>query len=179
MKFFIGYLIEKEAAEWHIKLTKDISEKFGTWKLNEKFPPHITIYYPFETTDISPIKTFLNNWIKKCENPGNFILSGFDHFDDKVVFANIETDKNTKNVVNLLRDDLQKIIPLSSNQNLIPWHPHATLANKITSQEINKIWEYISNIKNPFFVMPFDNVTIFRFIDDQKCVVEKSFRINK
>lgn len=47
------------------------------------------------------------------------------------------------------------------------WHPHATLANKLTAQEINKIWDYALTLEKPNFSLQFDNVTIFRYGAEQ------------
>jgi len=178
MNYFIGYLISGEAATWHVDLTKDISEKFGTWKLHEKLPPHVTIFYPFSTNNIETAAELLRNQIRGKKNPGNFIMSDFDHFDDKVVFAKIEVDQSVRIVVEELRKTLKEI-PEMPKDEFPNWHPHATLANQLSSQEINQILDYVLTLEKPDFTLPFDNITIFRFEGGKKWVVEKSFKFKK
>lgn len=176
MKYFIGYLIEGEAATWHINVVKNISEKFSTWKLHEKLPPHITIFYPFDAEDIKPVVNLLGNWTQNKKVPGNFSLSGFGHFDDKVVFAKAETDQSVKDIVKELQGILKEL-PKMPEEAFPIWHPHATLANLLSPQEINEIWDYVLTLEKPNFILPFDNVIIFsRFESDGKWVAEESFR---
>ncbi len=182
MKYFIGYLIQGEMATWHINLAKSISEKFNTWKLHEKLPPHITIFYPFNTDNIDIIKNLLVSWTKNKKAPGRFVISDFDHFDDKVVFAKVEADLSIRELVEGLRRNLKEI-PGMPEDGFSVWHPHATLANRLSSQEINQIWNYVLTLKKPNFIVPFDNVTIFRgepnlFEGESKWVIEKSFKFN-
>ncbi|MFA6297156.1 MAG: 2'-5' RNA ligase family protein [Candidatus Paceibacterota bacterium] len=175
MKYFIGYLIKGEASDWHINLTKDISEKFNTWKIYERLPPHITIFYPFETDDVENIKNILRSWVQYRNIIGNFIMSDFDRFDDNVVFAKIEASSQLVNTIEGLRIIL-KDVPGMPKDNFLTWHPHATLANKLTPQEIKKIWEYVQTLEKPNFMLPFDNVTLFR-LEGDKWIVEESFDI--
>lgn len=177
MKYFIGYLIQGKAAIWYVNLAKNISERFNTWKLYEKIPPHITIFQPFDTDDISSIEDFLTSWIQNKSIPGKFVLSGFDRFDDKVLFAKVETDQSVKGVVEELRRNIKRITGMPEEDFPI-WHPHTTLADHLSPQEINQIWNYVSRLEKPNFILPFDNVTIFRFGGNRKWIVEESFKFN-
>ncbi len=176
MKYFIGYLIEGEAAKWHIGVAKNISEKFNTWKIHEKLPPHITVFYLSEVEEIEAVKDFLKIWIHDKKVPGNFIIRDFDHFDDRVVFAKVEPDLSVRNMA---EDLIKKIkeIPGMTQEDFPIWHPHATLANKLSPEEINTVWEYVQTLERPNFILPFNNVTIFRFEGDMKWGVEESFKL--
>lgn len=173
MRYFIGYLIQDEAATWHFNLVKNISEKFNTWKLHEKIPPHITIFPPFETEDIDEIKKLLRDWTTNKTPQGNFTLSGFDHFDDNVVFAKIDTDESIRASIEELKKEIKKFPGMPEDNHPI-WHPHATLMNKLSPEEIRNIWNYVSDLEKPNFPLPFDNITIFRFDADRKWVVDES-----
>ncbi|KKS84901.1 MAG: hypothetical protein UV60_C0013G0018 [Parcubacteria group bacterium GW2011_GWA2_43_11] len=178
MKYFIGHLIEGEAANWHESIARDISDKFDTWKLHEKIPPHITIFYPFSKEDISSLVNFLQNWVAKRNVPGEFSILDFGHFEDRVVFAKIDVPHPIKNIVVQLQDELQKF-PDMPHEEFPNWHPHATLANRLSSQEIDQIWTYVQTLKKPNFSLPFNNVTLFRFEGDMKWVVERTFRFKE
>lgn len=173
---FIGYLIQKEAAEWHINLTKDISNKFNTWKIYEKIPPHITIFQPFDSEDTSSIKSLLRDWSKDVTISGSFKLSGFDRFDDRVIFAKVDADKVAKEAVEKLREEIKKI-PNMPEEDFPVWHPHATLINRLPPQEIEKVWSYIKGFEKPNFILPFDNITLFKFEGDRRWGIEESFKI--
>jgi len=176
MKYFVGYLIKGKAEEWHIKTAKDIANKFNTWKIYEKLPPHITIFYLGGVEDVSDIRNFLKNWAKITPVLGNFYLNGFDRFDDKVVFAKIDADEEILQKVEDLRKEIKRISEIT-NEDFPVWHPHATLANKVTPQEINDIWNYVSKLEKPDFTLPFDNVAIFKFVGDQKWEVDELFQL--
>jgi len=175
MRYFIGYLIKGQAAEWHINLSDDIAERFNIWKITQKNPPHITIYYPFETENVDCVKDLLKNWLRKNDFAGNVILSGFDRFDDRVVFACVKIDDAVEKKIAELRKDLEAVVP--SKDTILPdqttWHPHATLAYKIPSEKIQEIWNYVKTLEVPKFQMSFDNVTIFKW-DENRWVIEES-----
>lgn len=176
-KYFIGFLIEGDAAAWHTELAKTISEKFNTWELHKKVPPHITIFQSFETVDINPVKNLLREWAQSRSISGDLTVLGFDHFEDRVVFAGVDTDPSSKQLVEELREALRKI-PTMPTEDFPIWHPHATLANHVSAQEINQIWDFVLTLEKPNYVLPFNNVTLFRFEGDQKWVIEESFRFS-
>lgn len=175
MKYFVGYLIEGKAAEWYFNVAKDISEKFNTWKLHEKLPAHVTVFYPFETEDVEPVRNLVENWTHNKNIPGNLTIAEFDHFDDRVVFAKTDPDESVRDAVEELRGILEKI-PGMLKDNFPIWHPHNTLANHLTPEEIKQIWNYVQTLEKPDFIIPFDNITIFRFEGDRKWVVQESFK---
>lgn len=175
MKYFIGYLIEGKASEWYLSIAKDISEKFNTWKLYEKLPAHVTVFYPFETDDVESVGNFIKKWTQNENIPGDLTISKFDYFVDRVVFAKVDPDKLVIDVVEELRGVLEKI-PGMPKDDFPIWHPHVTLANHLTPEEIKKIWDYVQMLEKPDFILPFNNITIFRFEGDRKWVVQESFK---
>lgn len=178
MKYFIGYLIKGEAAEWQVNTAKKISEEFNTWKIYEKIPPHITVFYLEGVEDISGIRSYIKEWVKKNKIPGNFCISGFDHFDDRVIFAKIDADEFVKKSIENLRADFKNLVNIK-NESFPNWHPHSTLANQLNSDEINRIWKFVNKLEKPNFTIPFNNVTIFRYEDDQKWVVDELFELSQ
>ncbi len=175
MKYFIGYLIQGEVADWHNNLAREIAEKFNIWKVYEKLPPHITIFNTSYLENVEPVVNFLENWSRSRKIPGNFTMNDYDYFESRAVFAETEPDSPVRTVVEELIKDV-KLIPDMTQEDFPFWHPHATLAYKITPEEINAVWEYVQTLKKPNFILPFDNVTLFRF-DDTKWIVEKTFRL--
>jgi len=175
MRYFIGYLIPESVAGWQNKLTDEISEEFKTWKISERIPPHITISRPFNSENIEVIKKLLANWAENKSVPGNFTLSGFDHFTDRVVYINVEPETAVSGAIIGLREQVNNIPEIKRED--FPYHPHSTVAYQLPSVEIEKIWEYVQKLEKPFFVIPFDNVTIFRSTGYQKWEIDETFRL--
>ena len=178
MRYFIGYLLQGTVGEWHTNTAKEIADKFNTWKIYEKLPPHLTICYPEDLSniDITDIRNYLKDWIQNNKISGNFYISGFNRFEDRVVFAKVESDNSVCEVVKDLRQGIRNISNIP-NESFPEWHPHATLANKLTSKEINEIWEYTKLLDRPNFVVPFNNLTIFKYLGDREWVVDEYFEL--
>lgn len=176
MKYFIGHLIEGEAVLWHNTITKDIAEKFNIWKMYEKGPPHITIFYPFETEDIGPVANTIKQWLINKNIVGNFSITDFGYFDNSAVFATVRIDPAVKNLLDELKNLLTKI-PGMPEDRFPLWQPHATLAYKISPEQIKEIWAYTHTLKKPNFINSFSNITIFRFENEKQWVVDKYFKL--
>ena len=176
MKFFIGYLIEGEAAVWHNDLARDISEKFNIWNIADTRPPHITIFRPFETESIETILGLLEDWTAGHPLLGKLAISNFGNFDDKVVFADVAVDGDVMNAISDLRAGLHGV-PGMPSENHPEWRPHATLAYQVEPAKIKAIRDYVSKLDKPNFNLAFDNVTIFRSEDDRKWSVWKRLDI--
>ena len=140
MKYFIGFLLQGEVSEWHSATAKKISDEFNTWKIYEKLPPHITIFYPEGVEDITDTRNYIAEWVKNNKIPGNIHVSGFDRFDDRVVFAKTDVDEAVGKVVEDLRKNI-KVVSGVTKEDFPIWHPHATLAYQLTPVEIENIWE--------------------------------------
>lgn len=174
MKYFIGYAISGEAKDYLYNLTKEISEKYDTWPLHEKIPPHLTIYRPFDSEDLELVRSVLKEMKGKVD--GHFLLSNFNRFEDKVVFVDVEVDDVTKDAVLNLRKELQHL-PNMQIEDFPDWHPHATIANHLPAEIILQIWEYVSGLERPNYSLRFDNVCIFRSEGGKKWVIEESFPV--
>src|SRR3989344_5293557 len=94
MEYFIGYLIQGDAKTWHREVSKKISEKFKTWEIHEKIPPHITIFRPFNTGDINSVKSLLLEWAHNYSGSDIFNMVDFGYFDEKVIFAEMVTNES-------------------------------------------------------------------------------------
>lgn len=160
MKYFIGYLIQGDVARWHVQTAKDISEKFNTWKIHEKIPPHITIFRPFDVEDISSIKDLLSEWTAGS-TASRFSLIDFGHFDKRVIFAKVITSEPVIGAVSSLQKKIEVANINPAKDYPSDWHPHATLANHIDSSVFKEIWSYILTLPKPNLSLPFDNLTIF------------------
>ncbi len=176
MRYFIGYLIQGEAAEWHRNCAKEISKKFNTEKIYERIPPHITLVPPFDAEDIFSVKDTVHAWTARSV-PGDFVLSGFDRFGDEVIFASVDTSAAVAEAVSDLQKQVQ-MMPDIPSPGYREWRPHATLANHFKPFEVSAIWEYVCVLPKPQFVLPFDNVTLFRRDEGGTWRVDEIFYLN-
>jgi 2'-5' RNA ligase len=174
MRYFIGYLLDGEAARWHAEAAREISEKFETWPLNEKIPPHITIYRPFDSSDLSGVKKLLKEWLETAV-PTRILISGFDKFEHGVVYARVEIDEKIKESVEELRRKLGQI-PGMPEEDFPVWHPHSTLANYLSQEELNQVWQYVQTLPKPNFNLLMNNVTIFRSEGERSWTVDTAFQ---
>jgi len=175
MRFFIGYLIQGEAAQWQKQTEKQISHTFGTWDMHEKIPPHITLFRPFdvEEKEVGTLDSLLREWVAVHPTSGNFTMSSFGRFSDRAVFTDISTDTKALHAVLDLRTRIGSLI--KAKEDFPDWQAHATLAYLLTPTEIAAIWDYVQRLTPPDFTLPFDNVTLFRPGKTQGWEVEKIY----
>lgn len=161
MRYFIAYVIEGEAGAWHQALAKEIVERFDTWKIHEKVPPHVTLFRPFKCDDIAPVEALLGEWAASRTAPGNFLMADYGTFNDKVIFVEAQADEKVRTTVMDLRGKLAalSLVPLEE----YPWYPHATLAHRVPDETIRSIHYFVRTKSKPAFMVPFDNVSLLRF----------------
>lgn len=175
MRYFIGFLIEGEAGAWHEALTRDISERFDTRKLHKHVAPHVTLYRPFDTDNVEPVKTLLRKWVNQHIQNGEISLSGFGHFTDRVVYASVTLEAKARQNILALRREIMTLLPKEDFPN---WVPHATLVDEYeTPETITAVWEYVQTLPKPEFTVPFNNVTLFRNREGGGWGVDEIFRL--
>lgn len=174
-RYFIAFLLTGPDAINHRELTRHVSERFGTWKVHERVPPHVTIVRPFELDDVEPVKTFLRDWTQQISNRGQIKFDGFDRFDDAVVFVKTLPDAFARKTAEALRNAIKELPMIPPREDFPDWHPHATLAYKLTPALIKEIWSYVQTLEPPVFNLPFSSVTLFRFAPEETWIVEESF----
>lgn len=158
MKYFVGHLINGEAAEYYREITADLASRFGIKNLAEKLPPHLTLRAPFESDDIVQFERRVRR-LAGQEKPMRFSIDGFGNFGDKTVFLSVKgagikekLEKIAKTLTDF--DGGQKPMPT-------PLFSHISIARFLKPQEYGKIIEYLSRLPVPNFNLDFDNLTIF------------------
>ena len=174
--YFIGYHIEGEAGVWHRNLTASVARECGLPPLHKKIPPHITVFRPFFSSDITPVEAVVRKVLKESEKRGTFHLSGFGSFGTRVAFIHIKADPPTKRLVHTLRRALVALPDMPREQAY--WRPHATIATKLSLEAFGKVERYLDTVASPHFAIPFDNITIFKFIDAKRWEVYRRFDIS-
>lgn len=177
MNYFVAYALEGDARQWHIETAEGIYEKFHNCKIHDKIPPHVTIMSPFVAKDVSSLKKILRQWTSEFSLTESFHMNGFGQFHNKVVFAETVPSTLLKESVPPLQQLIEQTVPSAKNP-YPQWNPHATLANYLTSEEFENIWNYLQTLPRPDFSLPFTNVTLFRATEEGGWEAEERFPIS-
>lgn len=173
--YFIGYYIEGEAGKRHRNLTASVARECGLPPLHKKIPPHITLYRPFFSSDITPVEAAVRKVASGCRKRGVFRLSRFGSFGKRVVFVRAKANLSAIWCVWVLRRLLAKI-PGMPHERLC-WRPHVTVATKLSPDAFGRVERYLNTVAPPHTTAPFDNITIFKFSDDKRWEVYRRFAL--
>lgn len=157
MRYVIVCLIKGEAGEFHSEMVKSVSRSFNVQ--GQKLPAHFTIKAPFEYDDISEIEKITDEF---CNNASksSFMMEGYDHFKNNVVFMDIKPSKETISAVESYISAL-KVVPN------LQWKPnekgkrrfHCTIVSRMPEDKYTDIWNFVHNHKYSYQVY-FDNISI-------------------
>lgn len=175
MKYFVGHLIEGNFGAWHTTVTNNIADKFNTWKIHNVCPSHLTIFSEFESDNIEVVSNVIESILLDVK-VGKYSVSGFDHFDDRSIFAKVDADIKVISLVQKLKEQLEQIPGIPKDKDSI-WKPYATVAFRLPPEDITKIWNYVTTLEEPNFVVPFDNLAIFKY-NNSKWIVGKTFKMD-
>ncbi len=178
-KYFIGYLINGNAKSYHNKLANDIANKFKIFKISDQVDPHITFKgftILLNKLQLQELEVLLKKFCNK-NNKTKIKLKGIGHFDNKVIFIEVEPSKEMK----LLYAEFVKEL---ENLRWVPWnqydkeniHFHATLAEKFEEDKFERIYKFASKEK-PDFDLELDNICILKKPKD-KWILYKKFKLN-
>ncbi|MBX4200344.1 2'-5' RNA ligase family protein [Candidatus Parcubacteria bacterium] len=177
MKYFTGFLVKGEAAEFQQKISREVREQFMSEMRSPKIPPHITIFRPFTTEDPKPIKEFLKSWTESNPKLSKLTFSDFEHFDDRTIFLHVDMDKKTCDAVIALQREIEKITGVHLNSHSV-WNPHVTVATRIMPHEFESIWNRVKEEEKKEFTVPFDNITLFKLKEEtREWIVDEIFPI--
>ena len=141
-----------------------------------KIPPHITLKYPFDTTDIRPMAEAVQTFVKKLK-PFPFILKNFNHFDDRVWYVDVKPTPKLQTIQNKLIKLVYKALSLTPGPHDQYRTPHVTLAYKdLTPEKFHKVETFLTD-KTLQEKVIFNNITILKFANN-KWQIYKKFRLN-
>lgn len=106
----------------------------------------------------------------------NIKINDFSYFDDRVIFAKIQTSKILADTILSFKSKLQKISGMPSDQ-YKEWRPHLTIVSKSNPQTTQAVKRYITTFEKPNFILPFDNITIFSYVGDRSWRVFKKYDV--
>ena len=164
MRYVIVCVVKGEAGAFNNEMRKDIFQKFKD--KSSKLPAHFTIKAPFEyDKSIKDLEDALYKFSKN-EKKAEFIMDKYNHFDNRVIYM----DVNMSNEGKVIHD---KLIDILDNFDYIEFNKkdgkdkifHVTLTSKKVPSIYKEVWEYVN--KYPFeFNCYFDNISIFKWVDN-------------
>lgn len=175
MRFLIAYPLGGEAAEYHTALSNQLAERFGLEPVAARIPPHLTLKAPFEAEDIGPIRELLAYFAQK-ETPEPIHLGGFEHFDGRVVFLDVEAPKRTHMQVRRLQDKLRGVSWLTFSRHEFPIRLHATLCYPKHPQQAKEVLHHLRN-ERALFDAHIDSIALFAH-DSERWNVAEGFPLS-
>lgn len=168
MKYFIGYVIEGEAAEYHQELVKRVAAEFNVQAtLNHKAPSHITIKHLSNREGISDVERVLAE-LCTGTNTSDFTLGGIGSFGRDVIYMGVNPSLQMVDFRNDLFSRLK-------NLQYIPWYAwdngkvpnfHATVCEEDIGERFEDIKRYLAEYKRRFR-LKFDHVDILKKPDGE------------
>lgn len=161
MRYVIVCVVKGVAGDFNNNLRKDLFKKYNA--KSSKLPAHFTIKAPFETNnEITELNEILQDFCAN-EKAEPYLIDGYDHFDDRVIYMNVKMSKEAKELHDRLIDKMSAIPYIEfdkkdgKNKTF-----HVTLASKKLKPIYSKVWDYIAQYPCEF-QCSFDNVTIYRW----------------
>lgn len=125
-------------------ILRQLQKDYGPdrWKVN--IAPHITLVPPGSA--LVPLDEAIRSFERMALEIDVFplTLKGFRHFDEKVVFVRVLPSPELLELWDTVNEALVGKI-ISDNGRIIPGYtPHATVANRLKSEEFKKVWGAVS-----------------------------------
>ncbi|AQS10232.1 hypothetical protein CLOBY_23750 [Clostridium saccharobutylicum] len=161
MRYVIVCILKGTAGDFNNNLRKELMQNFKT--RSSKLPAHFTIKAPFEyDEEITDLNKILEEF---CENEKaeSFMINNYGHFDDRVIYMNVNMSKEAKAVHDRLIDKMNTLHYIKfENKDGKDKTFHVTLASKRLKPLFYEVWEYVHKYPCEFYCL-FDNITIYKW----------------
>lgn len=164
MRYVIVSVVNGVAGEFNNNLRKDVFNKFKA--RSSKLPAHFTIKSPFEYDgDISDLENAIKR-IAVAEKAEDYKIIGYNHFDNRVIYMDVEMSPKGKEVHDKFIDELSKVPYInfreSDGKDKVF---HVTVTSKKIQNMYNELWDYVNRFQCKFNCK-FDNVCIYMWRDN-------------
>lgn len=128
----------------------DVAETFDVSGAAEPRPvPHITLFGPYNTDKGRQVKTTLTDIYQQYDIVP-YVVDGFDHFRDDVIYANVVPSPELRSLRREIRTQLD---PLTYNERPHDadyyYDFHITIAFKDIGRKFDEIWDYVTTQYSP------------------------------
>jgi len=166
MRYFIGYAFQGNQKDAIDELRKKISKKFDVHEAL-RIPPHITLFYPFETKDVKPLERALEE-VAASQPKIGLSITGFHSFDEAVWFLDVEQKPELFSLKEAIVGAVQRSLHLEENRKGKGIHFHCTLAYKDVSSEVfRQIGNSLKYETLPVRAFSIDAITLFQFSENR------------
>ena len=164
MRRIIAHAIRGDAKIAHEAITRDLAEKFDSFPIHERIPPHLTLKRWFELDEhgmdmlCKTLDTF-----STTQKQSGYTLSSFGNFGEGVIYVDaIPSAEMSQSVVTLL-DALHKVEGLTFEEFDNAGDFHATVAMRALKPfDFEQLWGYLKTVSQPNYQMKFDNIAVFK-----------------
>lgn len=164
MKYLIVILIKGLAEKYQQKLLYLIAERFKVKGAIQRRPPaHLTLKSPFETNDIKPIESVIEQFCKSHQK-SSYKLSGINHFDKRVIFIDVLSSEEMNKTYLEFMKHLKNKTKIQFKEFDGNTHFHSSLARTDIQDKFDEIWSFASKEK-PQFDLFFDNISILKLVE--------------
>lgn len=161
MRYVIVCVVKGEAGDFNNNLRKDILKRFNA--KSSKLPAHFTIKAPFEYDgSIIDLENNLEEFCKR-EKGQSFRVSKYDHFDNRVIYMDVDMSKEGKKLHDRLIEEIDKspYINFTKTDGKDKVF-HVTLSSKKLPPIYEEVWNYVNKFECDF-ECKFDNITIYKW----------------
>lgn len=176
MRYVIVSVVKGKAGQFNDKIRRDVFKKF---KLkSSKLPAHFTIKSPFEYDgDIIELEECIENFIKK-EKRDLYILDGYDHFDDRVIYMKVYMSKEGRELHDRLIGNMKGVSYINfDDKDLKDKVFHVTVTSKKVRPLFKEAFNYVKEYPYRFDCY-FDNICIYKW-ENNIWKLHKEFNIKK
>jgi calcineurin-like phosphoesterase family protein/2'-5' RNA ligase len=165
-EYFIEFRFSGFAKQSIKELKTNITKKFGVTR--GKIIPHITIVRSASTRDEKRLLDEIVDVCKKYELV-KFRMTGFDNFEDRVIFVEIDPSQELKNLRLEIAQRLYKFCKISKIDMEKDFKFHATIVLKDIQRKFDRIWDYVQTWRIPEMEQYVLRITV---IKNQKILAE-------
>jgi len=178
MRRIIAHAIRGEAQKAHEAITRDLAEKFDSFPIHKRIPPHLTLKRWFELDEqgMNALYKTLDAFAAS-QKQSDYALSGFGNFGEGVIYVGVVSSVEMSQSVIALLDTLHKVEGLTFEEFDNAGDFHATVAMRALKPfDFEQIWNYLKTVPQPDFKMKFDNIAVFQKPVD-KWIVERIWEL--
>ena len=164
MRYVIVSIVKGEAGDFNNELRKEVFEKFKA--KSSKLPAHFTIKSPFEYDgSINELEEILEDYSKEAKVKP-YKITGFNHFDDRVIYMDVSMSKEAKKIHDRLIDKLEVLPFINFNKKDGKDKVfHVTITSKKLPPKFKDVWEYVNEF-NCDYICNFDNIALYKWEDN-------------
>lgn len=166
MRRIIAHAIRGEAKIAHEAITRDLAEKFDSFPIHERIPPHLTLKRWFELDEQGMDALYKTlDIFAASQKQSDYALSGFGNFGEGVIYVDVAPSAEMSQSEVALLDALHKVEEMTFDEfdNGSDFHFHATVAMRALKPfDFDQIWNYLKTTPQPDFKMKFDNIAVFK-----------------